>query len=115
MSDERNELTVRGHWSPAAVGFEIFVTVEGGERVGVMKPLEVEFVEPGAFREPTFRLTEAAAESLMADLWNAGFRPRGARESADLVAALKEHRDDAVAVRDQALVIIFGAEREASS
>jgi hypothetical protein len=102
------ELNVRGHWNPVAFGFEIFVTVEPvvvGGLLGVMKPLEVEHVEPGVIREPTLKLTEGAAEALMADLWNAGIRPRGAREAADLVEALKTHRDDAIKVRDQALGI----------
>lgn len=111
MSADRDELTVRGHWSPGRYAFEIFATVEKGEQLGLVKPLEVEFVEPGAMREPTMILTETAAEALMADLWNAGFRPRGARESADLVAALREHRDDAVRVRDRALDIVLEASR----
>lgn len=106
-----DELRVRGHWNPVRNGFEIFVNVDQAERVGIVKPLEVEFVEPGAMREPTMVVTEIAAEALMSDLWNAGFRPRGARNEADLVAALKFHRDDAVKVRDRALDVVLEASR----
>ena len=100
---------VRGFFNHGSGAFEIFASIE---HKGVDKSsttVVFEAIEVGALRKPAFSLTEDQAGELMSDLWNAGFRPRGAKNEADLVAALKFHRDDAVKVRDRALDVVLVA------
>lgn len=105
----RQGVNVRGFFNHGSDAFEIFAAIE---HEGVRKDATTvvfEAVKVGALRKPAFSLTEDQAEALMADLWNAGFRPRGAKNEADLVEALRVHRDDAVKVRDRALDVVLVA------
>lgn len=98
-----DKLTVRAFLNFPRGGIELYADVDHGERVAVAQPVSFEVRERNLIRDPMLVLTEQQCEALMSDLWNAGIRPKQAKDSTELVAALKHHRDDAVKVRDQAL------------
>lgn len=104
-----HEVQARAWWNPHGFVVEIFANfyADGARHAG--EPVDFRTLEPGAPAEPILRLTERQAQQLSTDLWNAGFRPRGAKNEADLVAALKVHRDDAIKMRDRALDVVLVA------
>lgn len=106
-----HEVQARAWWNPHGFVVEIFANfyADGARHAG--EPVDFRTLEPGAPAEPILRLTERQAQQLSTDLWNSGIRPDQAKDSTELVEALKLHRDDAVKVRDRALDIALDAER----
>lgn len=66
----------------------------GGRRLKA-KPLEFEEVDPRTFNhEPTFRLTQPAAQLMFEHLWRLGFRSKDGTGNAGHVDAIKYHLED---------------------
>ena len=63
-----------------------------GSSVGVR--VQMEEREEGVPVDPTFHLGRDEAQTLMDDLWNAGFRPTEGTGSAGSLRATEKHLDD---------------------
>lgn len=64
-------------------------------------------VEPGR-RADTFTLPEGACQQLADDLWDAGFRPRGAAGSAGQLDAVQAHLGDMRTLAEKLGVVLEG-------
>lgn len=87
--------TLRVHRNPIFAAAEFWVVdqnANGDTFVG--RPVVTEKVTQGSEMTPTFRLSDEAAEHLLTELWNAGYRPRGGEGSVAHVAAMREHIAD---------------------
>lgn len=85
-------------WMETCVLLRELSTGEGGKTISsygqpvVMKAGTPE--EEGVNRVPTLRLEDGAAQMLMDQLWNVGFRPTEGTGSAGSLAATQAHLND---------------------
>lgn len=73
---------------------EFLVGVASNGVTHVAAPLEFSKVEPGAFTQPTFQLTNEEAQDLIDDLWRCGLRPTEGTGSAGSLKATQNHLED---------------------
>lgn len=66
--------------------------VRDGDAVGVNVVMERK--EPGLMVDPTMRISRGAAQMLVDDLWQAGFRPTEGTGSAGSLKATEKHLQD---------------------
>lgn len=94
-----NEIEIRANRSPwmmDGVEFLIMQRIWGEtRRYAVAEPVTMRTLEEGAYlTEPTLRLTEAAAQQLMDNLWQCGLRPSEGSGSAGSLKATEKHLED---------------------
>jgi hypothetical protein len=95
LHHDRPRVVLNRQWTRN--GFDVFVIVDGpdGNPSHVAAPLLMEPTgESARTTPPTFFLDHRAAQSLMNELYSAGFRPDDARHVNDALAANKEHIAD---------------------
>lgn len=83
-------------WSPFRGKFEAVVTHRGlSGKNSIARPMFFEEVEDGTRAEwPTFSLTPEEAQILSDQLWNAGVRPSGSKQSNGAFDAQGRHLED---------------------
>jgi hypothetical protein len=92
--DEMNP-EVRATFAPWYDGVEMLIREkrnDGTLAVGTSVIMESKLA--GSFVQPTFRLSNTAAQVLMDDLWNAGLRPTEGAGSAGSLRATEKHLND---------------------
>jgi hypothetical protein len=85
-----NSPKIRLNRSPWYKGSEILIT----EGDSVASHLTMTPIKPNEACEPSLRITDAAAQTLMDDLWQAGYRPTEGSGSAGAMAAQGRHLED---------------------
>ena len=83
--------------APWYAGCELLIRqrVFGDEkRFAVAKNIVLEEVEPGTRIEPSLVLDDKGAQSLIDDLWGAGYRPTDGAGTAGSMAATQKHLED---------------------
>lgn len=58
------------------------------------RPMVMKQRDPGTVLEPSLSISPQAAQTLMDDLWHAGFRPTEGTGSTGALAATQRHLDD---------------------
>lgn len=87
-----NETQIRVQSEPWSFG--VAVLIKCGE--GIVKPADCVFTrqEQYTVTEPTLRLESNQAQTLMDDLWQAGYRPSEGTGSAGSLNATERHLED---------------------
>jgi hypothetical protein len=68
------------------------VLIRSGD--SVVSGVELETPDPGRIASPSFSISDENAQTLMDDLWAAGFRPTEGSGSAGSLRATEKHLDD---------------------
>ena len=86
---------IRATFAPWHNGVEILIRETRNDgMLSVVTNIVMETKEPGLFIEPTLRLSNTAAQTLMDDLWGAGLRPTEGSGSAGSLRATEKHLND---------------------
>jgi hypothetical protein len=84
---------IRAQSAPWHTGIELYIGSE--DRKSRVKEIIIEEIEsPFLVPEPSFQLSNDAAQTLMDDLWNAGIRPTEGAGSAGAMRAVERHLED---------------------
>jgi hypothetical protein len=84
---------IRAQSAPWRMGIELYIGSE--DRKLRVKEIIIEEMETSALVvDPSFQLSNDAAQTLMDDLWNAGLRPTEGAGSAGALRAVERHLED---------------------
>lgn len=83
---------IRAQSAPWNQGVELYIG--SPDRKVRVKDIQLEVVEEGMFMEPSFRMENEVAQTLMDDLWNCGIRPTEGSGSAGSLRATERHLED---------------------
>lgn len=84
------KMELRAVSAPWHRGVELLV--RKGHSIGIAVTMEA--MSPGSYIEPTLTIDNTAAQTLIDDLWAAGFRPTEGAGSAGQLAATQKHLED---------------------
>ncbi len=97
MDTEMKIRCQRQPWNNDVEFMALLPHIDGGFAAGM--PLTMRKVDPGKMiGEPTFRLSNHAAQALMDELWQCGLRPSEGTGSAGSLAATERHLKDMQAI-----------------
>jgi hypothetical protein len=81
-------------YAPWHNGIEILIRQKTEYGFAVVKELELTEVRPGEVFEPSLRIDNVVAQTLIDDLWNSGMRPTEGSGSAGSLKATEKHLED---------------------
>lgn len=75
---------------------EVWIRQERGDKLFVVKPVEIEMVEVDqhSYAEPALRFDRDSAQELVDSLWQCGIRPTEGSGSAGSLMATERHLED---------------------
>lgn len=106
LLERPRRVDMRAQRNAAVRGVELFMIDHKGAVVQ-LKAVELVPLDADVYADPLVTIGEDAAQNLIDDLWNAGFRPSEAKTSAGALTATQAHLEDMRRIANRAVDLLM--------